>query len=291
MHRVFILLKRKSEAVLVSFFVAVFRRLAPERASAIGGFLGRTFGRFTKAHKTALRNLAAVFPEKSEAARRAVALGMWENLGRTAAEFPHMPALAEGEHLVIEGKEHIHAAAQSDISHIFVSGHFANWETLPKSAALGGSTLALVYRHANNPATEKLIQQIRATYQSKAISKKDGTRDLVKTIRAGQNIGMLIDQKMNTGIPVPLFGRDAMTSPSPAHAALKYSCKLIPVKTERLDGFRFRVTFFPPLEITKTGDNEADTLRIMRDIHLLFEDWIRERPEQWFWAHNRWPKG
>ena len=44
---------------------------------------------------------------------------------------------------------------------------------------------------------------------------------------------MLVDQKMNDGIPVPFFGRDAMTAPALALLALRYDCAVVPIRMER----------------------------------------------------------
>jgi KDO2-lipid IV(A) lauroyltransferase len=64
---------------------------------------------------------------------------------------------------------------------------------------------------------------------------------------------------------------------------------LVPQRTERLRGARFRVTLFPPIEIAPSGDRDADTLALMTRINRMIEDWIRARPEQWLWLHRRWP--
>ena len=100
---------------------------------------------------------------------------------------------------------------------------------------------------------------------------------------------MLVDQKLNDGIAVPFFGRDAMTAPALAQLALKYRCPVVPARLERLDGARFRLTFQPPMELPDTGDREADVFETMRRVNAIFEDWIRARPEQWLWLHRRWP--
>jgi KDO2-lipid IV(A) lauroyltransferase len=72
--------------------------------------------------------------------------------------------------------------------------------------------------------------------------------------------------------------------------ALRFQVPLVPVRVERLDGARFRVTVYPPMTLRDTGDRAADVLDAMTRINALFEDWIRERPEQWLWLHRRWPK-
>ncbi|MGH7095974.1 MAG: lauroyl acyltransferase, partial [Stellaceae bacterium] len=63
----------------------------------------------------------------------------------------------------------------------------------------------------------------------------------------------------------------------------------VPVRVERLAGAHFRLTVYPPLEIPHTGDRTADIAALMANVNATLEAWIRERPEQWLWLHNRWP--
>ncbi|MDP6174798.1 MAG: lysophospholipid acyltransferase family protein [Rhodospirillales bacterium] len=100
---------------------------------------------------------------------------------------------------------------------------------------------------------------------------------------------MLVDQKMNDGISVPLLGLDAMTAPALAQFAVKFNCPVVPTRVERLGGARFRLTFYPPIEAPVTGDKQADIRAFMIQVNDLLSQWIRERPEQWLWVHNRWP--
>jgi len=58
---------------------------------------------------------------------------------------------------------------------------------------------------------------------------------------------------------------------------------VLPVRTERLDGARFRLTVYPKL------DTAGDAAAIMARVNAVLEDWIRARPEQWLWLHHRWP--
>jgi len=98
-----------------------------------------------------------------------------------------------------------------------------------------------------------------------------------------------VDQKLNEGIPVPFFGRPAMTAPTLAVLALRYRCDVLPVRVERRDGARFRLTIYPPLRLPDTGSRAADIGKLMEAVNATLEGWIRERPEQWFWLHRRWP--
>jgi KDO2-lipid IV(A) lauroyltransferase len=70
---------------------------------------------------------------------------------------------------------------------------------------------------------------------------------------------------------------------------LRFNCAVIPARVERLRGAHFRLTAFPPLALPKSGDRAADVAALMEQVNLTLERWIRERPEQWFWVHSRWP--
>src|SRR6185437_12707464 len=116
-----------------------------------------------------------------------------------------------------------------------------------------------------------------------------GSRRAVAALRRGGHLSMLADQKLNDGIAVPFFGRPAMTAPALASLALHYDCAVLPARVERLGGARFRLTIHPPLQMPRSGDRAADAAALMAAVNATLESWIRERPEQWFWLHRRWP--
>jgi Kdo2-lipid IVA lauroyltransferase/acyltransferase len=95
---------------------------------------------------------------------------------------------------------------------------------------------------------------------------------------------------MNDGIPVPFFGRTAMTTSALAVLALRFNCDVLPACVERLAGARFRLTVFPPLPLSRSGDHHTDVAALMARVNQTVENWIRKRPEEWFWLHRRWPE-
>jgi KDO2-lipid IV(A) lauroyltransferase len=80
-----------------------------------------------------------------------------------------------------------------------------------------------------------------------------------------------------------------MTAPAIAQFGLRLGAVLVPVRTERLNGARFRIVVLPPLVLPSGGDRAANELAVMTEINGLIESWIRERPDQWLWVHRRWP--
>jgi KDO2-lipid IV(A) lauroyltransferase len=114
-------------------------------------------------------------------------------------------------------------------------------------------------------------------------------RRSMEALKEGRHLALLVDQKMNDGIPVPFFGRDAMTAPAVAQLAMRYNAAIVPARVERLAGAHFRLTVFPEVVQPRSGNRQADTRAIMASVNAVLESWIRARPEQWFWLHRRWP--
>ncbi len=271
---------------------AVFESLSLDRASALGGALARRIGPFLGVSKLARRNLSRAFPELSETEIARIVTGMWDNLGRVAAEYPHLRTISvfePGGRVETHGFEHVDRAVAAGRRMIVFSGHIANWEIGMLAGAQHGISVAQIYRAANNPLMDRMIARFRGD-QGEFIPKGAvAARQAITALRRGRHLGLLADQKMNDGIPVPFFGRPAMTAPALAVLALRFNCDVLPLRVERLDGARFRVTVSPALQLPHSGDPHADAAELMAKVNGTLEAWIRDRPEQWLWVHRRWP--
>lgn len=282
--------RQRLEAVAVRALIALFRALPPDAASALGGAIARAVGPRLGVSRVARRNLARCFPDRDAAAIEATLREVWDNLGRVAGEFPHLAWLVE-HRVEVVGAGNLHALRDDGAPGLFISGHLGNWELGGAVASRLGLPLTLVYRAANNPWVEEVYREGRlASAHAGQIAKgSEGAREIMAVLKAGGHVGMLVDQKMNDGIAVPFFGRDAMTAPAVARFALKFRCPVVPARVERLGGARFRVVIDPPLDLPDSGDSHADNLAVMTAMNRRLEQWIRERPGQWLWLHKRWP--
>ena len=278
---------------LLNGFLAVTGALPIGVASGLMGGIARTIGPLLSASRRARRRLEIALPGLGEAEYRRIIRGMWDNLGRVVGEYAHLgrfDCFAPGGPVEVLGTEHVAAAAATGRPIIFVSGHLGNWELGYLAARQYGLDVAPVYRAINNPAVEAAMLRVRRAADVEPIAKgAAGARKIIAWLKAGRALTMLIDQKMNDGIAVPFFGRDAMTAPAAAELALRHDAALMPARVERLGGVRFRVTVLPPLDLVRTGDRHADVRETMARLNRQLEDWIRATPEQWFWVHRRWP--
>lgn len=278
-------------AILICYWMLAI--LPVDVASAIGGLAGRTIGPRIGLSRRARRNMNRFMPELGEAGIEAAIVEMWDNLGRLAAEYPHLDDIGSvGEHPRVEivGGDIVRAAAESGRPVIFFGAHQANWELGAMLTTRFGHPLHAVYREANNRYVEMLLRARRGRSVAGLVPKgRKGARLAMEALKKGEWLGMLLDQKMNDGVAVPFFGTDAMTAPAIATLALRYDCIVIGAQLERLGGAYFRITLTGPIPLPSTGDETADRMTVLRAVNAEIERWIRARPGQWLWLHRRWP--
>jgi len=282
-------LRYRFETLAAYTVYGLFRIMPLDAASATGGWVGRHIGMRLPATQTARQNLAMAFPEKDATERERIVLGMWDNLGRVAAEYAHLHRI--WQRVELTGAEILSGIRDSGKAAIFCGAHLANWELCAVGGKKHGLDISLVYRKPNNPGVDSLLRHARDAGVTAQIQKgAAGAREMLKVLKKNGVLGMLIDQKLNEGLAIPFFGRDAMTAPALALFALRLGCPVYPVRVERLDGCNFKMTVYPALEPPGTGDQEQDTRQMLVNINAMLESWIRERPEQWLWIHRRWPE-
>lgn len=286
-------LRHAAEAAAVLACYGFFALLPVDVASAVGGFVGRTVGPRLRLSDRARRNLARFMPELGAAGIEAAVREMWDNLGRLAAETPHLDDIGStgtAPRVEIVGGEHVRAAAERGKPVIFFGAHQANWELGAMLTTRFGHPLHAVYREANNRYVETLLRARRGASAAGLVPKgRRGARRAMEALRDGEWLGMLLDQKMNDGVAVPFFGVPAMTAPAIGTLALRYDCTVLGAQIERVGGVRFRVTI-APLALPRTGDEEADRMAILVAVNAAIERWVRARPGQWLWLHRRWPE-
>lgn len=265
--------------------LGLFALMPAPLASACGGTLFRHVGPLMGISKIARRNIARAFPRWTRAQVEATVRGMWDNLGRIIGEYPHLETIARNRVTFRDAKTYADAAAREN-STLFVSGHLGNWEILPPALLLHHNlTMHSAYRAPNNPYVDALIFKLRSFGgRLKSFGKtRKGLGEILRTLQTGESVGMLIDQKMNTGIEARFFRYPAMTSTAFVEMARKLGVPLIPGRIIRDKGCNFIIDADPEIPVC-----DRPTEEIVADMHAILERWITEHPEQWLWIHRRW---
>jgi len=280
-------LRYGAEAAVFFAFMALFRVLGLDKASRLGGWIGRNIFPLLPPDRIARANLALAFPEKSQDERNE------DNLGRVVGEYPHLGRFSpkgEDPRIGYSLAPGVSLESLKGRPLMFLSGHFANWEMMPILAQQLGFDAATVVRPPNNPYVADWVARQRCINgPATLIAKHNAVRSMFAQLRGDKSLCMLVDQKLREGIGVPFFGRDAMTTPAPAVLALKTGAHIVIAANRRLPGARFHVTVFPMLDFAPSGDEDRDTLALTAAITAKIEEVVREDPGQWLWIHNRWP--
>jgi KDO2-lipid IV(A) lauroyltransferase len=282
------------EALLVAVPLGITRLLPPGAASTAGRRTFRLIGPHLDKTRKFRRNLTLAFPDRSPAEIEALIRDNWGNVGATLAEFPHLPAIAHGRHT---GRLEIVNHCSSEVFHsggkpaIFVAAHLSNWEVPAVAIVRLGIPLSGIYTPLQNPWLDRMLYRARTDIGCGLLPREGGIRAVVQEIGKGRSIGLLVDQRVDSGEPVPFFGRDMLTSVTPARLALRYGCDLIPLRVERTAAARFRVTFYPAITAPENApDRNRKILLMTRQINKLFEKWITEQPHEWLCSKRRWAK-
>lgn len=282
------------ETLAVRFGLFLFRILGLKNAANFGSFLSRKIGKKHSTNQLARKNIKLSMPELKDQQIERILDDMWDNLGRIVGEFIFVSKFSKEKlmnYIVLdeESKKNIENIKNNFNGGIIFSGHIGNWEIGPKSFLANGINVKTVYRPLNNFAVDKLTSQIRGVEMIAKSSR--GNKQIIEEIKKGNYVIILADQKITDGIPVPFFGRNAITTTSFAKLAIKYNVPLIPARSIRLGKkFKFEVKVEKPLEFERTDNIDAMTKDLTRKINQKLEDWITEYPAQWFWVHNRWKK-
>jgi len=285
------------EAGAVKALAGVLGALPADAASNLAGGVAAAVGPLLPVSRVADANLRAAMPELDAVERGRILRGVWESLGRTAGEFPHVARIphrsASGPGWEVQGEEVVAELAAKGGPAIFFSGHIGNWEILPIAAAFHGVQTAALYRAADNAGVDEFIRQVRETGAGRPLlyfrKGAKGARQILGHLKGGGFLAALVDQKMNDGVEARLFGLPAMTAPAVASLALHFRCPLIPAVCRRIGPARFRLVVEPPLTLPHSN-RAQDILDLTQQINDVLERWIRAEPQSWLWLHRRWPK-
>lgn len=234
-------------------------------------------------------NLALVLPDLPEAEIRRMEIAVPDNVGRSVVEIYSGQEFIDRalvEPLQGPGVAALEAAKAAHRPVLLITGHFGNYDAVRGSLIARGYPVGGLYRPMKNRYFNdhyvKAISRIGTPLFSRS---KRGLAEMVKFLRGGGMVGMVIDQHMNRGARLRFMGVDAMTALSAAEMALKYDALLIPTYAiRRPDGLSFDILVEAPIPRT-------DAVTMTQALNDSLEALVRRHPEQWFWIHRRWKAG
>lgn len=282
------------EAAILGSFWQICSVLKPAAASAFGRACLRAIGPSLGKSAHVDRNLRVAFPDLDDAGRRALLREIWGNAGAVLAESPHFRTICHDDfekHIARDDRFDVEAYCSGARHGIFVTAHLGNWEVAVAAAIHAGIPVTVVYAPSSNPYIDRMLRRRREKLGGRLVSREEGARPIVHELSEGRSIGLVIDARDDSGVPLPFFDRDKMTTLAPARLALRFKCDLIPTRVERLGHARFRVTAYPPVRPDPAlGSEREQAIQMTREVHRLFEHWIRARPHEWLCIKRAWAR-
>ncbi|MEQ9040120.1 MAG: lysophospholipid acyltransferase family protein [Silicimonas sp.] len=256
------------------------------RSRALGYLMGGVTRWFPIARRRVDRELMHVFPDMPRAERMQLCRNMGRKMGQTLFEIYHcaeFQALQNNISTFGPGLAALEAARARGKGAIIVSGHFGQWEAIRAVLKARGMETGAVYRpQTNRHYQRRLLAGIQVGGQPILATGMPGTKELVRHLRNGGFIAILLDEKSADGARIPFLGRDALTSLSAARLALKYDLPMVPAYGTRIGaGNDFEVEFeasIPP----------SDCLTMTRAFNDSLSARILDKPDQWYWLLRRW---
>ena len=270
-------------------FAGLVRALPLEPVAAAMGWGWRLIGPVTRRQRRVMENLAIAFPDLSEGDRKRIAAQQWENLGRTALEGLRVDLfLRDEQRIEVSVGSAIEATLKRPGGLVFVSMHSANWEVAAIPFRCYRVAVGL-YKTIKNPLVDSyVVDRRRPVYPGGLLTHGVNVPGrVIRWVRAGNAMAMLADQREPNGVDVTLFGIPVKASPFPAMVARRLGVPLLAVRTLRLPRSRFKAEIVEiPVEVS--ADWEADVVAATQALQDQYERWIRDRPGEWMWVHDRW---
>lgn len=270
-------------------------RIIPRRlALATMRFLARfAFPLAPAPRQRMLTHLSRVYgTEKNAWEIRAIAKAVFVHFATVVVDVIRMPVIIRSginELISTEGIEHLDQAFKTGKGAIITTCHFGNFELLAAWMAQNGFPMKVVGTALFDPRLDQILVEIRNASGNTAITRGENTREIIRTLKKGEALGMLIDQDTKSqGVFVNFFDKPAHTPTGPAVLARRLNVPIIPAYMYLKDDFSYHLECQPPLDLVKTDDEESDIIINTQKISDSYEAMIRRFPEQWVWMHKRW---
>ena len=231
-------------------------------------------------------NLALILPDLPEAEVRRMIRAVPDNVGRSLIEIYSGAEFIDRvtrQPLSGPGLAALDAAHATGRPVVLVTGHFGNYDASRAALIARGYRVGALYNPMTNARfNAHYVRAIAAIGTPVFARGRRGLAEMLRFLRSGGMLGLLIDQRMHRGALLHFIGHPALTALSAAELALKYGALVVPTYgVRRADGLDFDIVIEDPIP---AGSPETMTQALNDSLEAM----VRAHPEQWFWIHRRW---
>lgn len=262
------------------------------RLGEVLGLLG--FRLIKRRREVALANLQTAFGMVlTEEERERIARRCFQGIGRHFMEVCYLIRYDKekvGTYVSFQGVNHFERAFKEGKGVVLLTGHFGCWELMAVAFGYFFRPSYVVVKPLDYPPAERLVQHLRGVSGNRSVSKEKSMRQLIRLLREGQVLGVLIDQNIDwyDGVFVPFFGKRACTNKGLALLIYKTRAPVVPVFIVDRGKGRYVVEFQPPLPWLAFGDRTKEIEENTAQYNQVIEAMVRRYPDHYFWVHQRW---
>lgn len=230
-------------------------------------------------------NLALVCPDLPEAEVRRMEIAVPQSIGRTLAELysgSEFVARVAREPLQGAGVAALEQAHRDGRPVLLVTGHLGNYDAIRGGLIARGYRVGGLYRPMDNAFfNSHYVAAISRIGTPLFPRGRKGLADMVRFLRGGGMVGVVLDQAMGDGAPLRFFGHEALTSLSPAEMALRYDALIVPTYGLRRPDGGFDMVIEAPIPHSTAPE-------MTQALNDSLEAQVRAHMDQWLWTHRRW---
>jgi KDO2-lipid IV(A) lauroyltransferase len=277
--------------------VVAIRSVAGILPSSMLLLFGRTLGFIFYAldgthRRVALENLAAAFPRRSAAERRAIVRAVFAHFGCLLFEFLKFSTLSPKqilERVDFDGEERVRLAYGHGKGVLFITGHFGFWELHALAHPLRFEPIGVLARTLDNTRLNTLLEEIRQRTGNVVVYRQGSIRKVMRLMSEKHGVAILIDQHISSAdaVYVDFFDRPAATTSAVAAMALRTGAPIVPVFALPLGKGRYRLIYEHPVE-PPASDSQDAILEFTQRCTDVLEMYVRRHPDLWLWMHRRW---
>jgi lauroyl/myristoyl acyltransferase len=194
----------------------------------------------------------------------------------------------------IEGMENLAAARRRSKGVIGVSAHLSNFQLMMLSLSLEDSQFAVLIKSLKSRVMSKEWIRHTDAFGLRTImiqNRVSATKRVIRELRRSTFVMFVADEfARRGGHIVTFFGKKTSMAAGPARLSTKMGIPMLPCFIVREDTGRYRIIVEPAIEITGSGDYEADCLALTQKRIEILEKYIRQYTDQWLWTQNRWKR-
>jgi len=280
---------------LVQFLIFLSNAMPRQTWLKFCGLLGRIAYAFAaKTRKLVTQHLTIAFgKEMNKTEIMKLSRRVFEMLGKNTGEMlraTRVKTLDDLEKfLVTEGLENYERATKNGKGVIFLTCHLGAFDLQVSNMALRGLNPNIIGTPLKDERLNELLWNYRNMHGAIAIERGRETFRLLKVLKSGGSVALLIDQdtKVKSRF-VSFFGKPAATPVGATVLAMKTGASVVPTYVYLGNDWKQHMRILPEIPMRLTGNDEADMIYNTQILTNFTEDTIRKHPEQWVWMHERW---